>query len=112
MPRKSERKDTEVKKIKVCERNAKFMDFYHDIKLSEEFLAVKGHKRVKYLSEHFVNKTQLHMPVGTIYKLLRAEHSETPVTTETEHVTVVSANLVSSHANPSDLPNESGKSAE
>ena len=59
-------------------RNQKFMDFYHDIKDQEEYLGLKKHKRVKYLSEQFANRTQLNIPVGTIYKLLRSEHVEIP----------------------------------
>ena len=89
--RKAQEKEVEVKSIerkkenvtprtKITERNEKFMDFYHNIKDNEDFLALKSHKRVKYLSEQFLSKSQLKMPVGTIYKLLRSEHVETPVT--------------------------------
>ena len=75
-----EKKSQVVKpKGKIAERNEKFMDFYHYIKDKEEFIALKSHKRVKYLSEQFRSKSQLNMPVGTIYKLLRSEHVETPV---------------------------------
>ena len=84
--RKIEEKKVEEKKSeiikpkgKIAERNEKFMDFYHDIKNKEEFVALKSHKRVKYLSEQFRSRSQLNMPVGTIYKLLRSEHIETPV---------------------------------
>ena len=84
--KKIEEKKTEViktpqikAKTKVAERNEKFMDFYNDIKDSEEFVGLKSHKKVKYLSEQFRSKSQLNMPVGTIYKLLRSEHIQTPV---------------------------------
>ena len=72
-------KNCTERKNKTNERNEKFLDFYNEIKDSEEFTKIKTHKRVKYLSEQFANKTQLHMPIGTIYKLLRSEHIETPV---------------------------------
>ena len=79
--KKIEEKKSEVikPKSKITERNEKFMDFYHEVKDKEEFVALKSHKRVKYLSEQFRSKSQLNMPVGTIYKLLRSEHVETPV---------------------------------
>ena len=81
MEKKIEEKKSEVVKPKgkIAERNEKFMDFYHEVKDKEEFIALKSHKRVKYLSEQFRSKSQLNMPVGTIYKLLRSEHVETPV---------------------------------
>ena len=75
-----EKKETPKPRTKITERNEKFMDFYHNIKDNEDFLALKSHKRVKYLSEQFLSKSQLKMPVGTIYKLLRSEHVETRVT--------------------------------
>ena len=75
-----EKKSEVIKpKSKITERNEKFMDFYHDIKDKEEFVALKSHKRVKYLSEQFRSRSQLNIPVGTIYKLLRSEHIQTPV---------------------------------
>ena len=80
MPRKPMVKKPVEKKVKTNERNEKFLDFYNNMKNTEEFTSLKSHKRVKYLSEQFANKTQLNMPVGTIYKLLRAEHVPTPVT--------------------------------
>ena len=67
-----------TKQSEKAMRNQKFIDFYHDIKDQEEYLGLKKHKRVKYLSEQFANRTQLNIPVGTIYKLLRSEHVEIP----------------------------------
>ena len=89
MPRKknAEKKASPNKtkvSVKPNDRNVKFMDFYHNIKDKEEYLGLKEHKRVRYLSERFANETQLNMPVGTIYKLLRAEHIETPVTEQSQ----------------------------
>ena len=88
-------KNCTERKNKTNERNEKFLDFYNEIKDSEEFTKIKTHKRVKYLSEQFANKTQLHMPIGTIYKLLRSEHIETPDSGRTLVVSPVSeqANL-------------------
>ena len=79
-----EKKENVKPRTKITERNEKFMDFYHNIKDNEDFLALKSHKRVKYLSEQFLSKSQLKMPVGTIYKLLRSEHVETPVMEQTK----------------------------
>ena len=79
--KKIEEKKSEIikPKTKITERNEKFMDFYNDIKDQEEFVSLKSHKRVKYLSERFQSKSQLKIPLGTIYKLLRSEHIQTPV---------------------------------
>ena len=52
-------------------RNQKFMDFYHEISESDEFKALKSHKRVKYLAEEFGKRTKVDIPIGTIYKLIR-----------------------------------------
>ena len=53
------------------ERNQKFMDFYKAVSSTDEFLALKTHKRVKYLAEEFGKRENSTIPIGTIYKLLR-----------------------------------------
>ena len=68
-----------TKQSKKNERNQKFIEFYNEISETEAFLGLKSHKRVKYLSEQFQSKSQLKIPLGTIYKLLRSEHIQTPV---------------------------------
>ena len=58
-------------------RNQKFMDFYHEISESDAFKALKSHKRVKYLAEEFGKRTNVDIPIGTIYKLIRKNNSNT-----------------------------------
>jgi hypothetical protein len=65
-------------------RNQKFMDFYNEISESEEFLALKTHKRVKYLAEEFGKRTKVDIPIGTIYKLIRNNSKTVSNETATE----------------------------
>ena len=59
------------------ERNQKFIDFYNEISESDEFLSLKTHKRVKYLAEEFKKRSEVDIPIGTIYKLIRNNNTRT-----------------------------------
>ena len=60
-----------TKQSKKNERNQKFIEFYNEISETEAFLGLKSHKRVKYLAEEFGKRTNVDIPIGTIYKLIR-----------------------------------------
>ena len=60
-----------------AERNQKFIDFYNEISESDEFLSLKTHKRVKYLAEEFKKRSEVDIPIGTIYKLIRNNNTRT-----------------------------------
>ncbi len=65
------------KESRKAERNQKFMDFYNAMSSTDEFLALKTHKRVRYLREEFGKRENCDIPIGTIYKLLRTNTKPT-----------------------------------
>ena len=75
-----------AKQTEKALRNQKFMDFYKEISETEEFKALKSHKRVKYLAEEFGKRTKVDIPIGTIYKLIR-NSSTPPVSSESDEAT-------------------------
>ena len=66
-----------TKQSKKNERNQKFIEFYNEISETEAFLGLKSHKRVKYLAEEFKERNKIDIPIGTIYKLIRKNNSNT-----------------------------------
>ena len=66
-----------TKQSKKNERNQKFIEFYNEISETEVFLGLKTHKRVKYLAEEFKERNKIDIPIGTIYKLIRKNNSNT-----------------------------------
>ena len=78
------------KKSAKTERNERFMAFYNTISSSEEFLALKTHKRVKYLAQEFGKRENSTIPIGTIYKLLRTNTKPTEEKVSGESLTAFS----------------------
>ena len=66
-------------KITLADRNAKFLEFYEKAQKTDEWASLKSHKRVKYLQNQFNQECNIAMPIGTIYKLVRAQTSPIPV---------------------------------
>ena len=64
-------------KITIADRNAKFLEFYERAQKTEEWASLKPHKKVKYLQNQFNQESNIIMPIGTIYKLVRSK--STPV---------------------------------
>ena len=74
-----------TKQSKKNERNQKFIEFYNEISETEVFLGLKTHKRVKYLAKEFKERNKIDIPIGTIYKLIRKNNSNT-VSNDTDEV--------------------------
>ena len=62
---------TTEKKLPIRERNAKFIEYCELVQKTDEWKNIKIHKRIKYLQEGFHKETNILMPLGTIYKLLK-----------------------------------------
>ena len=60
-------------KITLAERNAKFLEFYEKAQETEEWSNLKSHKKVRYLQDKFSKEENITIPIGTIYKLVRAK---------------------------------------
>ena len=72
------------KKLPIKERNAKFIEYYEKVQKSDDWKDIRVHKRIKYLQAGFHKETNILMPLGTIYKLLKTnpEPSDSKAATE------------------------------
>jgi hypothetical protein len=59
------------KKMPLKTKNAKFMEYYNKVVDTEEYKKIKPHKRIKYLQSEFYKKTDIIIPLGTLYKLIK-----------------------------------------
>ena len=64
---------TTEKKLPIRERNAKFIEYYEKVQKSDDWKDIRIHKRIKYLQEGFNKETNIIMPIGTIYKLVKSQ---------------------------------------
>ena len=70
------------KKLPIAQRNAKFMEYYQKVQKTDDWNNVKVHKRIKYLQEGFNKETNIIMPIGTIYKLVKSQPAAENAKTE------------------------------
>ena len=73
-----------ISKSETIERSQKLTNFLADQEVKTNILAQPPHKRVNYIRTEFEKKTNIKMPVSSIYKFLREMEKNTEPVPEKE----------------------------